>query len=88
MISYHLGPYIQVSTGPRSTCAIREEDLSIECWGRPSRVPIEHWNSTEYDQITLGRDHVCAVDMESQLHCWMSGADMGGHEVPLGFVVG
>ena len=45
-------------------------------------------NTIEYDQITLGKDHVCAVDMESELHCWHAGANLGGQDVPLGFVVG
>lgn len=85
-VSYQ-GPFAQVSAGPLSTCGIRE-DQSIDCWGRPSRIPVESMKKKVYDQITLGKDHVCAVDMDSQLSCWFTGANLGGHDVPLGLVVG
>ena len=44
-------------------------------------------NRNAYDQITLGQDHLCAVDYDSQLHCWRTGANLGTDNVPLGFLV-
>ena len=71
----------------RSTCAIND-DHSITCWGRPSPIPVEEMSDKDYDQISMGQDHLCAIDMDSQLRCWRwVGADMGGHKVPLGFLV-
>lgn len=86
---YREGPFTQVSTGPRCTCGIKEEDGSIECWGRNSRIPqnVLEDKTKQYDQITIGKDHICVIDVDNRLSCWYSGADMGAHKVPLGFVL-
>ena len=53
--------------------AERPEDM-LECWGPAQRIvrttPNEAW-----DQVAVGFTHVCAVSMDSQLHCW-------GHGLP------
>lgn len=38
----------------------------------------------EYDQISLGIEHACAIDLGSQINCWHFGADLGSAVVPLG----
>ena len=80
--------YIQVSTGKRLACAIREDDKSLECWGGSSPIPEHDMKSRQYKHISLGKDHACAVDVDRRLHCWQNGADLGAHEVPVGFHVG
>lgn len=82
------GPYRQVSAGRRAACAIREDTLGIVCWGGSSPIPAEDMTSRRYKQISLGRDHACAVDVDKRLHCWQNGADLGAHNVPVGFQVG
>jgi len=82
------GPYLQVAAGRRSACAIREDTLGLECWGGSSPIPVEDMTARRYRQISLGKDHACAVDADKRLHCWQNGADLGGHNVPVGFQVG
>ena len=99
---YNVGPFLQVSAGVRCTCAIRS-DYTIACWGQSTlpipgtddasivkRGEDDHSSLTEYeqfDQISLGKEHACAINMESELNCWHSGPDVGGHVVPLGLFV-
>mmetsp|Transcript_20551 Transcript_20551/g.25196 ORF Transcript_20551/g.25196 Transcript_20551/m.25196 type:complete len:307 (-) Transcript_20551:297-1217(-) len=82
------GPFIQVSTGAQTSCGIKEEDQSITCWGHMPAIPEDKMSRTNYDELSLGQDHMCVVDVDSELHCWYLGADLGGHVVPLGFIVG
>lgn len=82
------GPFIQVSAGDGSTCAIREQNATIECWGS-SRAPIpKHaMNATSYERISLGKRHGCAIDTERNLNCWKLGGDVSGADiVPVSFV--
>uniref|UniRef100_A0A7S2K3D9 non-specific serine/threonine protein kinase n=1 Tax=Leptocylindrus danicus TaxID=163516 RepID=A0A7S2K3D9_9STRA len=87
------GPYLQVSAGTRSTCAIREEDRALECWGSFLPIPEDRLNlnvnatQNMYNQVSSGHGHICAVDLEDEVHCWSSGAKhFGAHLVPLGFL--
>ena len=82
------GPFIQVSSGIRSTCAIHTNH-TIECWGQWRHpIPIGTMsNTTSYEQITLGIDHACALDQNRKVHCWHAGADLGAQIVPLGLTV-
>lgn len=83
--------YIQVSTGKRLTCAIREDDKTLECWGGLSPIPVHDMKARPYKQISLhvGKVHACAVDTDRRLHCWQNGADLGfGHNVPVNFHFG
>jgi hypothetical protein len=82
------GPFIQVSSGVKSTCAIHANHTT-ECWGQ-WRHPIPTGtksNTTSYQQISLGMDHACAIDQDRKLQCWHSGPDVGAQIVPLGLVV-
>jgi len=78
--------YIDVSAGQRTTCGITT-NRTIECWGRRSPIPIDERNMTTFEQITLGPEHLCAVDNSSEVRCWYSGPDMGSHLVPLGLTI-
>jgi hypothetical protein len=84
----HDGPYLQVAAGRRAACAIKEDTLGLVCWGGSSPVPAEDMTARRYKQISLGKDHACAIDVDRRLHCWQNGADLGGHNVPVGFLVG
>jgi len=88
MTIYSTGPFIHVSSGVRSTCGIHA-NYTIECWGQ-SRQSIpsgtSETNSTKYEHVTMGKDHVCALTQDGKLQCWNSGHDVGAHVVPLGFV--
>ena len=83
------GPFVQVSAGSTSTCAIKE-DQTVECWGAHQPIPHESLLDDQdmiYDQISLGVDHACGVTADGELHCWKKGSDFGAHQVPLGFAV-
>ena len=91
LIIFHsnaLGPFIKVSSGSTSTCAIHANH-TVECWGQYRQpIPIGiATNSTLYQHITLGMDHACASDQDRNVDCWKSGPDLGAHIVPLGFVI-
>ena len=85
------GPFVQVSSGGRSTCAIHKE-RGLECWGssqmalRLSKLD-DTEEKNEFYQISSGHGHMCAVHKENdKLSCWsFSGANFGAHQVPLGF---
>ena len=84
---YAIGPFIQVSSGVKSTCAIHSNH-TIECWGQwrhpiPSKTVS---NTTSYQHISLGMNHACALDDNKKVQCWHSGPDVGAHVVPLGFI--
>ena len=83
-----LGPFLQVSTGHLSTCAIRE-NRTIDCWGKPrSPIPKEEMIKPIYDQLSIGQEHACAVTVDSDLQCWnLVGENFGAHNTPLGIVV-
>ena len=38
----------------------------------------------EYNQISLGIEHACAIDIDKQVSCWHFGTDLGSAVVPLG----
>lgn len=78
--------YIDVSAGQRTTCGITTNH-TIECWGRRAPIPMDERNITAFEQITMGPEHLCAVDNSSEVRCWYSGPDMGSHLVPLGLSI-
>ena len=88
------GPFKQVSSGTRSTCAIHEKS-GLQCWGAsPPIDPSEldtfqdsrQVNGDIYRQISSGSDHICAIlQPGGELHCWSSGFNFNAHDVPLGF---
>ena len=71
------GKFLQVSTGARTTCAIREDEsdstpvdgattTSIHCWGSRANSLLHHFDGEahkyhEHSQISLGQDHACAT---------------------------
>jgi hypothetical protein len=45
-------------------------------------------NSTiEYEEISLGVDHACGINVDLNVQCWHRGPNLGAQEVPLGFSV-
>eukprot|EP00586_Coscinodiscus_wailesii_P000615 CAMPEP_0172481926 /NCGR_PEP_ID=MMETSP1066-20121228/8123_1 /TAXON_ID=671091 /ORGANISM="Coscinodiscus wailesii, Strain CCMP2513" /LENGTH=326 /DNA_ID=CAMNT_0013244669 /DNA_START=45 /DNA_END=1025 /DNA_ORIENTATION=+ len=85
--TFRPGPYVQVSTGNRYSCGIKMDDGSVDCWGgRRFPVDEDEGKRREWEQLALGHDHACAVDVEGLVSCWFTGADLGGSDVPLGFV--
>lgn len=78
-----IGPFVQLSTGSQGVCAIRS-NRTVACWGQlRSLIPT---NSTiQYEAISLGVDHACAINTDDNLNCWHRGPNFGAQEVPLGF---
>jgi alpha-tubulin suppressor-like RCC1 family protein len=56
-------PYRQVSVGPHGVCMISEGTNAATCLG-VSPLP-----SNEWDQLKVGKSHVCGVTMDSELKC-------------------
>ena len=70
-------------TATKGTCALAANH-TVDCWGK-IRSPIPTNSTDEYDQISLGTDHACAIDGEGKVQCWYRGPNLGAHIVPLGF---
>jgi hypothetical protein len=57
-------PYRQVSVGAGGICMISEGSNAVSCVGIRS-LP----ESFEWDQLKVGKSHVCGVTMDSELKC-------------------
>ena len=61
--------YVTVSAGDSHTCAIRESDSAIECWGanwyRETDAP-----EGSYSAISVGDRRTCAIRTSGELACW------------------
>ena len=67
-----IGPFRQVSVGPRGVCVITEAD-NLKCWGIITRF-IDEKKFSAWDQINIGAQLSCGVSMDSELECF--GADI------------
>ena len=74
-----------MTTGAKSVCALAT-NRTIDCWGQ-LRSPIPLNSKTEYEEISLGIDHACGINIQHDVDCWHRGPNLGGHEVPLGFSI-
>ena len=66
------GGYRQLSAGAIGVCGIRVSNDMLECVGsRTPADPIKHirGRDTEWDQVRVGGSNICAVTMDSVLHC-------------------
>ncbi len=80
IVSPRGGPWTFVATGYNSTCAISDR---LYCWGAgdsgqlgtgsmtsvgiPTAVDSE---ITDWESVSLGRNHACAISRTGGLHCW------------------
>lgn len=80
----NLPTVVQVSAGDASTCAIRESDLRLYCWG--SNASQQSFGNTGYADapadsgladwvdVSVGRGHACGIrgasDGPGALYCW------------------
>uniref|UniRef100_A0A7S2SK61 non-specific serine/threonine protein kinase n=2 Tax=Rhizochromulina marina TaxID=1034831 RepID=A0A7S2SK61_9STRA len=64
------GPFAQVSAGNKVTCAIRDSDGHIECWGAVNRLSTTEDLPHEWEQVTSGFHHTCGINANSELSCW------------------
>jgi alpha-tubulin suppressor-like RCC1 family protein len=77
----------QVSAGLAHTCAVKQ-DGRLFCWGfgadgrlgnddtEVSRAPVQEATAaTDWEQVSTGSAHTCAVKQNGELFCWGSGAD-------------
>ena len=83
------GPFVQVATGYKTTCAIRDPGSAIDCWGVSSHVfetaEKPKFAGRTFEQISVGMDHVCALDVDGEVLC--EGQPLAaGRDVPPGFV--
>lgn len=90
--AHRAGPFVQVTAGNEATCAIGETDAHIECWGTPMRLTSTQTPEApthEWDQVTSGHQHVCAVNSDSGLQCWGPSHEHVDNpvDVPFGFLV-
>ena len=66
------GAYRQVSVGKVGVCGIRADTDALRCVGaRSKRDPAldVHKGDSEWDQVRVGNTNICAVSMDSVLHC-------------------
>lgn len=69
------GPYTQVSSGDRHTCAIWQENQRVDCWGGGN--PYQGGFDANYgaytgrvSQVSAGKDFTCARTTEDVAKCW------------------
>ena len=63
------GSYIAVSTGMGHTCAIRQSDGRIVCWGENfagKSIPPDG----SFIAVSAGRERTCAIRTSGELACW------------------
>jgi hypothetical protein len=66
------GAYRQVSVGKLGVCGIRADTDALRCIGsRTKRDPAHEVlkGDSEWDQVRVGNTNICAVSMDSVLHC-------------------
>ena len=70
--------FTAVSAGSLHTCAIRESDSAIECWGNNEDGQIDDIPSGRFTAVAAGGRHTCAIRAESgAIECWGSNDDPG-----------
>jgi len=80
------GPFVHVATGPRLTCAVRQ-DGSVDCWGGPKNISnkVGVNDGQKYERLSLGNEHLCALPTGGDLQCWGEIIAHRAHVIPLGF---
>ncbi|MEM1347412.1 MAG: Ig-like domain-containing protein [Myxococcota bacterium] len=77
-----------VYAGGEHTCAIRDSDSSVYCWGRGNylgitgltsndleRVPQAITSTEKFDMLDAGAKHTCGVTDKDDIFCWGTNAD-------------
>ena len=76
------GRFTGIAAAGRQTCAIREADAGVDCWGQ------SFWGLTEpagaFRSIAGGGEQFCGVHTEGTLACWGGDPWSGVSEVPAG----
>ncbi|KAJ1454664.1 regulator of chromosome condensation 1/beta-lactamase-inhibitor protein II [Pelagophyceae sp. CCMP2097] len=89
------GPLAQVAVGYKTTCVITGDGRHVDCYGSASRyfnTRDKHAaaafgpDGRQWEEVSVGRDHICAVDSEGELFC-MGQPLITAKDVPKGFVV-
>lgn len=82
------GPFEQVAVGYRTTCAITQGGGKAKCWGLAAHLFHDDFfeeERTSLEQITVGRDHICALEADGTVIC--SGQPLiDAARVPPGFL--
>lgn len=70
------GPFKQVAAGELGVCALHDSrdhgsdtPHRLQCWGDANGME-EQDRAREFDQVTVSKLYGCAVDMNSEVHCW------------------
>jgi len=71
-----LGRVKSLVAGSTHTCAIRESDNTLRCWGADSysQVSGQPADLGAVKAVALGAWHTCAIDASGLIRCW--GMDM------------
>ena len=84
------GPFEQVSAGAKATCAIAKEGAEVHCFGPGAHVFDSRdkpaFSETTVEQISLGAEHLCALDVDGQVLCHGHPHDGTARHVPAGFL--
>ncbi|KAJ8613235.1 hypothetical protein CTAYLR_004528 [Chrysophaeum taylorii] len=80
------GPFAQVAVGFRTTCVVPRDGATVDCFGLSGHLLAPLPIGRTWDQITLGRDHICALDADGALHC-RGQPTIDAARVPPGFLV-
>jgi alpha-tubulin suppressor-like RCC1 family protein len=83
------GPFAQVATGYKTTCAIAGDGADIRCFGVSAHVfetaDQPHFAGHTWEQVSVGSDHICALDVDGAVVCHGQPTQTA-RDVPPGFV--
>ena len=84
--------YVQVSAGYQHTCALTDYGSygSVVCWGRDNFGQLDSPTSNNFETLSSGGNHSCALDYDQNITCWgrNSNNQVGDHprEHPFAFI--
>lgn len=63
---------IDISTNVTVGCGVRYADSVISCWGDDTYGHASPPKLTYWKQVSVGKRHTCAIDLEDRIDCWGS----------------
>ena len=66
------GTFYSFDSGSDGDCGIQQSDDTIRCWNRSGDLSLP---DTSMNQVSVGGDHICAIDSSNELAC----AGKSGH---------
>lgn len=66
------GPYLDITAGDGVTCAIRQSDDHVECFGSGDPDPVTEAPELALMAVDIHSYYTCGLDFDGEPHCWGS----------------